>query len=78
MLEFDQYQKSDKALFTIYSYLECLIEKTDGCKSNPQNSSTTKVSRHILSFLSIAIISSFRSIKSKHDVYRGYDCMIDL
>ena len=30
-LEFNQYQKPDKALFIIYADLECLIEKIDGC-----------------------------------------------
>ena len=33
--------------FIIYADLECLIEKIDGCKNNPENSSTTKVSEHI-------------------------------
>ena len=42
-LEFNQYQKSVKAPFIIYPYLECIIEKIDGCKNNPENSSTTKV-----------------------------------
>ena len=46
-LEFNQYQKSDKAPFIIYADLECIIEKIDGCKNNPENSSTTKVSKHI-------------------------------
>ena len=41
ILEFNQYQKSDKAPFIIYADLECIIEKTDGCKNNPENSSTT-------------------------------------
>ena len=36
ILEFNQYQKSDKAPFIIYADLECIIEKTDGCKNNPQ------------------------------------------
>ena len=49
ILEFNQYQKSDKAQFIIYAYLECLMEKTDRCKNNPENSSTTKVGKHILS-----------------------------
>ena len=44
ILEFNQYQKSDKAPFIIYADLECLIEKIDGCKNNPKNSFTTKVS----------------------------------
>ena len=30
--EFHQYKKYDKAPFTIYADLECLIEKIDGCK----------------------------------------------
>ena len=32
-LEFNQYKKSNKAPFTIYADLECLIEKIDGCKN---------------------------------------------
>ena len=47
IFEFNQYQKSDKALFIIYADLECLIEKTDGCKNNSENSFTTKVGEHI-------------------------------
>ena len=27
--------------------LECIIEKINGCKNNPENSSTEKVSEHI-------------------------------
>ena len=42
ILEFNQYQKSDKAPFIIYADVECLIEKTDECKNNPENSSATK------------------------------------
>ena len=75
ILELNQYQKSDKATFIIYADLECLIEKIDGCKNNPENSSTTKVSKHIPSGFSMSTISSFRSIENKHDVYRGKDCM---
>ena len=30
ILEFNQYQKFDKALFIIYADLECITEKTDG------------------------------------------------
>ena len=75
ILELNQYQKSDKAPFVIYSDLECIIEKLDGCKNNPENSSTKKVSKHVLSGFSMSTISSFRSIKNKHDVYRGKDSM---
>ena len=75
ILGFNQYQKSDKAPFIIYADLECIIEKTDSGKHNPENSSTTKVSEHIPSGLSMFTISSFQSIENKHDVYRGKDCM---
>ena len=61
ILEFNQYQKSDKAPFIIYADLECIIEKIDGCKNNPENSSTTNISEHILSGFSMSTISSFRS-----------------
>ena len=74
ILEFNQYQQSDKAPFILYAYCEQIIEKIDGCKNNSENSSTTKVSEHILSDFSLYIISSFRSIENqhnKHDVYTG-------
>ena len=31
ILEFSQYQKSDKASFIIYADLECILKKNDGC-----------------------------------------------
>ena len=75
MLEFNQYRNSDKATFIIYVNLECIIEKIDGCKNNPENSSTAKVSEHIRSGFSMSTASSFRSIENKYDVYRGKECM---
>ena len=42
ILEFNQYQKSDKTPFVIYTDLECLIEKIDRCKNNPENLSISK------------------------------------
>ena len=49
-----------------------LIEKTDGCKNNRQNSSTTKVYELIPSVLST--ISSSKGIENKHDVNKDKDC----
>ena len=46
-LEFNQYKKTDKVPFIICIDLEYIIEKIDGCKNNPENSPTTKVSEHI-------------------------------
>ena len=39
ILEVNQYQNSDKAPFIIYAVYN---RKIDGCKNNPENSSTTK------------------------------------
>ena len=60
ILEFNQYQKSDEAPFIIYAD----YEKTGGCKNNPENLSTVKVSEHIPSVFSMRTISSFRSIEN--------------
>ena len=54
ILEFNQYQKSDKAPLIIYVDLERLIDKIDRCKNNPENSSGAKVSEHIPSRFSIS------------------------
>ena len=51
------------------------MQKIDGCKNNPENSSTTEVSEHIPSGFSMSTISSFRSIENKYDLYRRNDCM---
>ena len=75
ILEFNQYQKPDKAPFAIYADSEFLIEKMVGCKNNPENSFTTKVGQHIPSDLSILTILSFRNIENQHDVYRVKDCI---
>ena len=73
ILQFNQYLKSNKAPFIIYADLECLIEKIDGCKNNPKNSSATKVDEHIPSSFSISTIWLFKSIENKHDVYECKD-----
>ena len=75
ILEFNQYQKSDKAPFIIYADLECMIENIDGCKNIPKNLSKTKVSKHIPSGFSMSIIRSFTSVENKHVVFRVKGCM---
>ena len=35
-----------KRHFFTYADLKCIIKKIDGCKNNPENSSTTKVDKH--------------------------------
>ena len=75
ILEFNHYQKSDKASFIIYSYPQCLVEKRDGCKNDPENSSTTKIRDHIPSCFSVPAVSSIGSVENKHDVCKGKDCL---
>ena len=62
ILKFNQHKKSDKAPFIFYADLECIIEKIDGYKNNPENSSTAKVRKHIPSGFSMSTITSFKSI----------------
>ena len=75
ILDFNQNQKYNQAPFVIYPDLECLIEKIDGCKNNTKNSFTGKVGEHIPTGFSMSLISSFKNIQNRHDVYRGKDCM---
>ena len=78
LLEFNQYQKFDKAAFIIYADLEFLIEKINGCENNLKKSFTTKVSENALPSFSMSTISLFRKKKKKkrkYDLYRDKDCM---
>ena len=43
ILDFNQYQKHDKAPFIIYADLECLIEKIDECKNIPSGFSMSTI-----------------------------------
>ena len=54
----------DKALFIIYADLESLIVKIDGCKSNLEKLSATKLREHIPSgFQHLSRLSSFKDRK---------------
>ena len=72
-LEFNWYQKSDKAPFNVYADLEYSIKKIDRSKNNTENTSTAKAVEHIPSGFSMSTISPFKSTENKHDVYRGKD-----
>ena len=67
--------KSDKMPYIISGDMEYLIEKIDGCANNPENSSTTKIGKHIPCGYSMSTISEFDHIENKHTLYRGKDCM---
>ena len=70
ILEFNQYQKSYKAPFSIYLDIEYLIEKIYGCKNNIEKLLTTKVGEHIQSGFLMSTISSTKSIENEHNAYR--------
>ena len=61
ILEFNQYQKFDKAHLLFMLILNIL--KINGCKNNSENS----LGKHITSVLSMSTISSFRSTENKHE-----------
>ena len=75
ILQFNQYMKLDKIPYIIYADIESLIRKIDGCTSNPENSSTKKIGKHIRYGYSMSTIWGFDSIESKYSLYRGKDCM---
>ena len=47
ILEFNPYQKSDKLPFIVSGDRDCIKEKIDEYKNNPENSSTAKVRENI-------------------------------
>ena len=75
ILEFDQYQKFDKTPFIIYAVLECSIEKSERRKDTSENFFTTNAGDHNASAFSMHTISSLKSIKNKHEVHRGKNCL---
>ena len=68
IFEFNQYEISEKPPFLTYADFESLIEKMDECETNPEKSSTTKVSEHVPSGFSISTLSWSKDIEPNHDV----------
>ena len=64
-----------KALFINYANTESMLEKTQACDNNPEESSATKLSKHAASFYSLFTHFSYDSSKSKHNFCRGANCM---
>ena len=69
-----------KALFIIYTDLECLLEKMHSCQNNPEKSYTEKKTKHTPSGYSLFMHCSFdptelHSTKNKLDCYKDEECM---
>ena len=75
IIKYDHGEKSMKVPFVIYADLECLLKKMSTCINNPNESSTTKINKHIPSGYSIFTSCSFDESKNKLNYYRGNDCM---
>ena len=75
IIKYNQGEKSLKLPFIIYADLECLLEKINTCYNNPEESSTTKINKHIPSGDSMFTHCSFDKSKNKLNYYRGEDCM---
>ena len=74
-IKYNHGENSMKLPFVIYSDLEFLLEKMSTCINNPNESSTTKINKHIPSGYSIFTHCSFDKSKNKLNYYRGNDCM---
>ena len=47
VIKYNHGEKSIKLTFVVYPDLECLLEKMNTCYNNPEESSTTKINKHI-------------------------------
>ena len=75
LLGFNQYMKSGKTPYVIYSDIESLIWKINGCANNSENFSSAKIGEHILCGYLISKIRGFDQMENKHTLYCGKDCM---
>ena len=75
IIKYNYGEKSMKVPFVIYADLECLLKKMSTCINNPNESSTTKINKHIPSGYFIFTSCSFDESKNKLNYYRGNDCM---
>ena len=72
ILQFNQYMKSDKIRYITGADLESPIKKIDGCKNNPEKSSTTKIGELIGCR---CLTSAIWDFGNKHTFCLEEDCM---
>ena len=75
ILKYRPREKSLKAPFIIYAYLEYILKQEQSCQNNPENSYTERKAKHRPSCYSQGLICLFDKAKSIHDFYRGKDCI---
>ena len=74
-LELNQYMTSEKMPEIIYTDIEPLIKKLDGCPNNPKHSSATEIGEHVPCGQSMLEIWTFDHIENKYTLYHGEYCM---
>ena len=65
IIKYNHGEKSMKLPFVIYADLECLLEKMSTCINNPNESSTTKINKHVPSGYSIVTHCLFDESKKQ-------------
>ena len=75
ILKYNLGEKSLRAPFIITADLECILKKEQSCQNNLENSYTEKKAKHEPSGYSWSLICSFDATKSRHNFYRGKDCI---
>ena len=75
ILKYIQGEKLLKVPYIIYADLDCLLQKIDICKNNPEKSYTEKKAKHKPSGYSLVTCCSFDKFKNERKCYRGKDCM---
>ena len=67
--------KLDKMTYNIYADIESLFRKIDGCANIPEDSSPTKIGKHVPFGYSMSIIWGFNHVENKHTLYRIKGCI---
>ena len=75
ILKYIQGEKLLKVPYIIYADLDCLLQKIDICKNNPEKSYTEKKAKHKPSGYSLVTCCSFDKSKNERKYYRGKDCI---
>ena len=75
ILKYNHGEKSLKAPFAIYLYLECLLKKEQPCQNYPEKSYTEKKARHEPSGWAMFTRCLFNEKENKLYYYREKDCI---
>ena len=75
ILKYSHGEKSLRVPVAYYADIECLNKQIDTCHNNPEQSFTTRVSKHEPCGFSIVAKLPVTNIREKNTCYRGEDCM---